>query len=212
MELRVLTGEHFNEALSMPQLKDRHGGSTPNKNYKLRLYPYFSPSPSAVAVGYFENNNLISWASLRFGKQGDMNIWCITSLWTNRFSNFLSFDRPELGMLLKGCFDVAEHRLYWNYFYSISTKLERVYQRQWAKNPWMPTGRYDLTIYQHVPANTIPEPNFVYKLIGGEPKSNDITIKCRVLKEEFRQQYTDVSELERGLSPFTVRELQAEES
>lgn len=211
MELRVLTSEHFKKAISMTNLKARHGGSAPNAGLKQRLLHYFTPNPKAVALGYFEDGELISWATLRFGKQDAMNIWCITSLWTNRFHNYLNFDKPELGMLMKGCFDIAEHRKYWHYFYSIATKVEKVYQRQWAKNPWMPVGRYDLQIYQQVPANTIPTPNFVYQLMGGETKPDDITIKYRVLKEEHRQDYLELSDLEKDIILFDVNEVQAYE-
>ena len=209
MQLKVLNISDFKEAIAMTSLKERVGGTTPTENLDKRYYYYFTTSPLALALGYYEDNKMISWATLRFGQQDDMNIWTITSLWTNCFNNILSFDNPELGYLMKGCFEIAERRKYWDYFYTISTKLERVYQRQWAKNPWVDTGRYDLITYAQVPANTVPEPRFVYRLLGEQTKPVDMTVKHRILRPQFRQEYTSVSELETDASPYTVEELQA---
>jgi len=212
MRLKVLNIMDFDEAIKMTSLKSRHGGTAPSDQLDKRYYYYFTTSPIALALGYYEEDKMISWATLRFGKQDDMNIWTITSLWSNRFSNILSFDKPEMGYLMKGCFEIAEHRKYWDYFYTLASRLEHVYQRQWMKNPWVDTGRYDLETYARVPANTIPEPRFVYRLLGEQVKPTDMTVKHRSLRPEFRKDYDNVSPLEQGASPYSVEELQAKPS
>jgi hypothetical protein len=209
MKLKVLNIMDFREAMAMTNLKERVGGTSKTDRLNERFYYYFTTSPRALALGYYEDDKLISWATLRFARYDNINLWTITSLWANRFNNILSFDKPELGYLMKGCFEIAERRKYWDYFYVIASRLEHVYQRQWLKNPWVKTGRYNLVTYAHIPENTIPESMFLYKLLGEQTKPDAMTVKHRILKEEFRQDYTDVSEIEKDTSPYSIEELQS---
>ena len=77
---------------------------------------------------------------------------------------------------------MAEEKGYFQYFYSIAERLERVYERQWKKNPWGFNGRYDLVTLDVVPANTKPEFELYWRLMGQELKPDNIVIKARKLK------------------------------
>jgi len=79
-------------------------------------------------------------------------------------------------------FDIAEGRGYYQYFYSIAERLERVYERQWKKNSYAIQGKYDLTTLAVVPANTKPEFELYWRLMGQELKPDNISIKARKLK------------------------------
>lgn len=208
MTVRVLTINDFKEATKMIALKDKHGGTEPMTKAKDALYNYFFPSGQALAVGYFEDDELISWCTIRFGKQEDMDIWVITTLWTKRFGNIMSFARPDMGLLMKACFDIAEHRHYWHYFYLLATRVADVYWRQWQRNPYMITGRYTNHHYLDIPAGTRPELNLAWRLMGEKIKPDDMSLKYRVLNSELRQQYTELSEYEKDVHPFGISEVQ----
>jgi len=210
MTVKVLTINHYREAVNMTNLKDKVGGSEPNPNVNAALYHYFFPNAKAIAIGYFDNDELVTWCTLRFGLQDDMDIWIITTLWTKKFTQLMNFARPDMGLLLQACFDIAEKRHYWNYFYIIADRVSSVYWRQWQRNPYMVTGRYENHHYLTIPANTKPELNLAWKLMGEVSKPDDISLKYRTLRPEFRQRYFELSEYEKDIHPFTLEEVQVE--
>jgi hypothetical protein len=209
MTVKVLTINHFKEAVKMTTLKDKVGGTEPNPAINEALYHYFFPNQKALAVGYFDNNELITWCTLRFGKQDDMDMWIITTLWTKKFTQLMNFSRPDMGLLLQACFDIAEKRHYWNYFYMIADRVSAVYWRQWQRNPYMVTGRYENHHYLSIPARTKPELNLAWRLMGETLKPDDMSLKYRTLRPEFRQRYLELSDYEKDQHPFSLEEVQA---
>lgn len=140
-----------------------------------------------IKIGYFEDNELISWVIIAF-RESKMRgkFWVITGLFTTKLGERFSFSRPEFGLIFKRAFELAEERGYFQYFYCVSEKIERVYERQWKKNPWGFNSRYELITLDVVPANTQPEYELYWRLMGQEIKPDPIIIKKRILKEEFR--------------------------
>ena len=57
-----------------------------------------------------------------------------------------------------------------------------MYERQWKKNSYAIQGKYDLTTLAVVPANTKPEFELYWRLMGQELKPDAIAIKARKLK------------------------------
>ena len=112
--------------------------------------------------------------------------WVISNFFSTVNTSYFNFNRPEFGMLFKEAFEIAEGRGYYQYFYSIAERLERVYERQWKKNSYAIQGKYDLTTIDIVPANTKPEFELYWRLMGQELKPDNIAIKKRVLRHEFR--------------------------
>jgi hypothetical protein len=108
--------------------------------------------------------------------------WVISNFFSSVYTSYFNFNRPEFGMLFKKAFEVAEGRGYYQYFYSIAERLERVYERQWKKNSYAIQGKYDLTTLAVVPANTKPEFELYWRLMGQELKPDNISIKARKLK------------------------------
>ena len=138
---------------------------------------------SSVEIGYFEDGKLISWLSIGFHESKMRGkFWVISNFFSSVYTSYFSFNRPEFGILFKEAFAIAEGRGYYQYFYSISQRLERVYERQWKKNSYAIQGKYELTTLDVVPANTKPEFELYWKLMGQELKPDNIVIKSRKLK------------------------------
>ena len=84
---------------------------------------------------YFEDGKLISWITIGFYESKMRGkFWVISNFFSSVYTSYFNFNRPEFGMLFKAAFEVAEGRGYYQYFYSIAERLERVYERQWKKN------------------------------------------------------------------------------
>jgi hypothetical protein len=96
-------------------------------------------------------------------------------------SKFVNYNSAEC-QVLKQAFEITEERGYFQYFYCVPERLERVYERQWKKNPWGFNGVYELTTLAVVPANTKPEFELYWRLMGQELKSDNIVIKSRKRK------------------------------
>jgi len=140
-------------------------------------------SKDDVIIGYFEDDELISWITIGFYESKMRGkFWVISNFFSSVYTSYFNFNRPEFGMLFKAAFDIAEGRGYYQYFYSIAERLERVYERQWKKNSYAIQGKYDLTTLAVVPANTKPEFELYWRLMGQELKPDNISIKARKLK------------------------------
>jgi hypothetical protein len=138
---------------------------------------------NSVVIGYFEDDKLISWIEIGFHESKMRGkFWVISNFFSSVYTSYFSFNRPEFGMLFKAAFDIAEGRGYYQYFYSIAERLERVYERQWKKNSYAIQGKYELTTLAVVPANTKPEFELYWRLMGRELKPDNIAIKSRKLK------------------------------
>ena len=189
IEVRDITGNYEYEELCRQIVfsRKRISGTTPISPERYQTLQEESKSKDDVIIGYFDDDKLISWISIGFHESKMRGkFWIISNFFSSVYTSYFNFNRPEFGMLFKAAFEVAEGRGYYQYFYSIAERLERVYERQWKKNSYAIQGKYDLTTIDIVPANTKPEFELYWKLMGQELKPDNIAIKKRVLRHEFR--------------------------
>lgn len=185
--IRDLTTVHVEQALSISRLKSKHSGTEPATEGELSELLYHSLAEKKFHLfGYFEEDVLISWCLIKFGMLHEEKVWIIALLFTSRFHNVFTWNVPELGLLIKHAFEEAEERKVYSYLYSVADHVERVFERQWEKNTYLPpTGRYSRRTLATVKAGLPAAEYWQYRLIGGI-KPHDISIKKRTLKEEFR--------------------------
>jgi hypothetical protein len=182
IEIRIVTSEYNDECDKIVLSHTKIRGTkplSPEQYYKTQQDSFDKISK----LGYFEDDKLVSWVSIGFYESKLRGkFWAITGLFTTVFEERFSFSRPEFGLLFKRAFEIAEEKGYFQYFYSIAERVERVYERQWKKNPWGFNNRYDLITLDIVPANTKPEYDLYWRLMGKELKPDNIVIKARILK------------------------------
>lgn len=179
----------FDRALEIARLKPKTGGTKPisDEQFEELHKKYFIGSGVHFALGYFEDNQLISWVAFGLHENTSRGkFWYISFLYTSKFHNQFSFNNPEIGLLIKSAFSVAEDLGYYTYFYTIAKKFETVYDRQWSKNKFVQTGRYDLEIIGEIPANTEPTIDLYWRLLGSETRPDTMVIKKRILRPEHR--------------------------
>lgn len=187
--IKTLTYFDLTRAMEIARLKNRNGGTKVLSDDKFEEIhkKYFESNGVNFALGYFDNNELISWVGFGLHQNNSRGkFWYISFLYTSVFHNHFSFNNPEIGLLIKSSFSVAESLEYYEYYYTINKKFETLYDRQWRKNKFVPTGRYDLEIIGEVPANTQPTVDLYWQLIGKEIKPDTMVVKKRILKSEFR--------------------------
>jgi hypothetical protein len=187
-EVREITGNYDYEEICDQVFFSRKkiSGTTPMSIERYENLRKEAKSNNSVVIGYFEDNKLISWITIGFYENKMRGkFWVISSFFSSVYTSYFNFNRPEFGMLFKAAFEVAEERGYHQYFYSIAERLERVYERQWRKNSYAIQGKYDLTTLAVVPANTKPEFELYWRLMGQELKPDNIVIKSRKLKSQF---------------------------
>jgi hypothetical protein len=186
--IKILDHTYFDECMNFIILKNKISGTTPSsiETLKSSYYKYFQPNDTRFIIGYFEGNILISWISIGFFENKQYGkFWAITAIFTSRNANYFTFNRDDVGPLLKFSFEFAESKKYYQYFYSVAEKISHVYERQWKKNIYLTPGRYTLSEIETIPANTIPENSMYWKLMGSECKPDTIIIKKRMLKLKF---------------------------
>jgi hypothetical protein len=184
-EVFEITGNYEHEEIRKQIVLSRKkiGGTTPESPERYQAIQEESKSNNFVTIGYFEDGKLISWIDIGFYESKMRGkFWVISNFFSSVYTSYFNFNRPEFGMLFKAAFDIAESRGYFQYFYCIAERLERVYERQWKKNTYAIQGKYDLTTLAVVPANTKPEFELYWKLMGQELKPDNIAIKARKLK------------------------------
>jgi hypothetical protein len=184
-EVREITNsfEYEKECEDIVLSRNKIGGTKPISAERYLELREEAKSNNSVTIGYFENGKLISWIQLGFHESKMRGkFWVISNFFSSVYTSYFSFNRPEFGMLFKAAFNVAEERGYYQYFYSIAERLERVYERQWKKNSYAIQGKYDLTTLAVVSANTKPEFELYWRLMGRELKPDNIVIKSRKLK------------------------------
>jgi hypothetical protein len=180
-DVRILGTEYTDECVRIALSNKKIGGTRAVSAERYRQL--LTESDKMIRIGYFENDKLVSWVSIGFYESKMRGkFWVITGLFTTVFKERFSFNRPEFGLLFKRAFEIAEEKEYFQYFYCVAERLERVYERQWKKNPWGFNGRYDLVTLDVVPANTKPEFELYWRLMGQELKPDNIVIKARKLK------------------------------
>ena len=185
IEVRDITGNYEYEEICDQVFFSRKkiSGTSPISPERYQALREESKSNDAVVIGYFEDGKLISWITIGFYESKMRGkFWVISNFFSSVYTSYFNFNRPEFGMLFKAAFEVAEGRGHYQYFYSIVERLERVYERQWRKNSYAIQGKYDLTTLAVVPANTKPEFELYWRLMGQELKPDNIVIKSRKLK------------------------------
>lgn len=183
--VREITGnqEYEERRKQIVLSRKKISGTTPISPERYQTLQEESKSKDDVIIGYFEDDELISWITIGFYESKMRGkFWVISNFFSSGYTSYFNFNRPEFGMLFKAAFEVAEGRGYYQYFYSIAERLERVYERQWKKNSYAIQGKYDLTTLAVVPANTKPEFELYWRLMGQELKPDNIAIKARKLK------------------------------
>lgn len=185
--LRLLDPHDYFVAQDIANLKDRHSGTASSPEALMTLMEMLvHKDPKTKFIGYFEDSKLVSWMAVRFGTLGEEKVWVILGMYTSRFHNHFSWSPPEVGQLVAWAFNEAEATEHYAYLYTIATRLERVYDRQWQKNPWIPpTGRYTKEVVARVPANTLHELAWLNRM-AHLPKPDDISVLKRALKKEHR--------------------------
>jgi len=185
IEVRDITGNYEYEEICDQVFFSRKkiSGTSPMSIEQYQILREQSKSNNSVTIGYFEDGKLISWITIGFYESKMRGkFWVISNFFSSVYTSYFNFNRPEFGMLFKAAFEVAEGRGYYQYFYSIAERLERVYERQWKKNSYAIQGKHDLTTLAVVPANTKPEFELYWRLMGQELKPDNIAIKARKLK------------------------------
>lgn len=187
---RLLGDEYFFKCLEISKIKPRVGGTVPisEETFKEVFFKYFQNDENSYAFGCFENDELISWLGLMLLENNTRGkFWGISTLYTTKFTTYFSFNNEEIGLLIKAAFELAESREHYEYYYSVSSRISNVYERQIQKNKFIPIGRYDYIELETVPANTKPSVELYWRLMGQEMKPDKIVIKKRILRPEFRK-------------------------
>ena len=186
---RLLGNNQFNECLVISKLRSKTGGTKPisETSFIEKHQKYFEGDSNFYALGCVENDKIISWISIAFIENKTRGkFWVITSLYTTKFTKYFTFNNEEIGLLIKAAFELAESKKYYEYYYSVGENIASVYEKQIQKNKYIPIGRYDYIELDRVQANTQPSVDLYWKLMGQEMKPNNIIIKKRVLRPEFR--------------------------
>jgi len=186
---RLLGNDYLVECLNIAKLRPRVGGTKPLSEEVLIevCTKYFVEDDRYYALGCLEDGKIISWIGIvLMENKARGKFWIITSLYTTRFNKYFSFNQKEIGLLIKEAFHLAESKKYYEYYYSVSERIATVYESQYKKNKYITTGRYDCIQLDIIPANTVPTVDLYWKLMGKETKPDDIIIKKRVLRQEFR--------------------------
>ena len=182
--IKYLNDSHIDQCIEISMLSSRHSGTSKNSNVDLLRCLNLERN---CVVGYFVEDKIITWGSARFGLLHGEKTWSILGLYTSDFSDHFSFNRADFGLLISKFFEVAENDRYYNYIYSIATRLERFYDRKWSSNTFLPpTNRYIRKKLIEIPANELAPEQWQQRLLGGI-KPDAMSILMRSLKEEFRK-------------------------
>jgi len=185
--IRLTGDQYLDQCFNMSRLKSRSGGSTPpdRDTFITGYSKYFDPVSKNYALGCIDNGELVSWIAVGFVDAPE-KYWGITGLYTSKFVQLFSFNNPEIGLLIKEAFRIAEENHYYEYYYCVSKRISKVYEKQIQKTTFIPIGRYDYLEIAVIPAGTQPDNKLYWGLMGQEIKPDDIIIKKRILRLEHR--------------------------
>lgn len=184
--IRRLLLEDYRAALDIAKLRPRIGGTTVTDNLDEILLKYFNDEKK-IALGYFENDILISWIAIGLHEnKARGRFWYISFLFNGNIGNYYRFNKPENGLLLAESFKLAESLGYYEYYYIISKRIEHVYDRQWRKNSFISIGRYETITLDTVPPNTVSTTDLYWQLMNRETKPDTMIIKKRILNDKYR--------------------------
>lgn len=179
--IQQLTLDHYSYCMTMIGIKSKCSGTIgPDPNIqKERMQKYFENNDTFYAFGIIEHDLVTSWMTIFFSKS-DKKFWGITSFYTNHFSKFFVFDYN--GPLIRHVIDFAEQKNYWQFLYVVSERINRVYTVQWKKNHLHQSENYYIHDKDVILANTRPDNDLYWRLLGEETKPHNMIIKHRVHK------------------------------
>jgi hypothetical protein len=192
--IKFLKKEDIPQCLDIALSKERIGGSTANisKDSFLELYGnYFNESDDRYTIGYYEDDDqtdLISFMCIGFFENKTRGkFWLIRCIYTKKNKSYFTFNTSEIGLLVKTALELAESKEYYEYYYCTAERISHVYERQWAKNQYFNTNRYELITLDVIPPNTMPTQQLYQQLMGFSTKSDTIVFKKRILRPEYRK-------------------------
>lgn len=181
--IQLLNNSHYHTALMIAKLRHRIGGTTISESLDDAILKYFNNDKKKIALGYFENDILVSYICIGLHENLSRGkFWYISFLFSSKIGNYYTFNKPENGLLLVEAFSHAERHGYYEYYYMISKRIEHVYDRQWSKNGYLPIGRYETITLDTIPANTVSDVDLYWQLMGCETKPVDMIVKKRIFK------------------------------
>lgn len=185
--IRLLTIDDYPRAIEIAKLRPRISGINSSVDLNQSLLKYFNNDKKKIALGYFEDNILISYICIGLHENvARGKFWYISFLFSSKIGNYYTFNKPENGLLLVEAFSHAERHGYYEYYYIISKRIEHVYDRQWGKNGYLPTGRYETITLDTIPANTVSDVDLYWQLMGCETKPDNMIVKKRILNDKYR--------------------------
>lgn len=185
--IKFLTQDDLPACIEMAALKNRTAGTVPltSEGFISAYEKYFHDSKDYRAIGYFENDILISFICLSmFENKMRGKFWVIPALYTKNFKSYFTFTDSGIGELIKKAFEYAESHEHYEYYYCTAERVMNVYERQWKR---INSPRYEHILLDIVPPNTKPHFELYWRLMGNEVKPDPIVFKKRVLKPEFRK-------------------------
>lgn len=178
--IKILTEEYFEECLQMLLSQEKIAGYPviDSRFYEQVLRRCFTKEKHEV-LGYFEDNKLVSWMAIGFFYHTTVgDFWFMTIFITSKKRNYFRFSNVDIKSLFKKAYEIAESKGYTQYFYMISERVERVYEKQWYKdNP----KRYELITIAKIPPFTRPAKNLYWKMMNQQVKPHTTYIKMRKL-------------------------------
>lgn len=185
--IRMLNESDIKSCIDIISLKNRTAGTVPitPSRFVDSFEKYFQNIPNYHAIGYFENNCLISFICISLLENNLRGkFWVIPALYTKEFRNYFIFRAAGIGKLIQYAFEFAESKEYYEYYYCTAERVMNVYERQWKRQN---QHRYEHVLLDTVPAYTKPCHELYWRLMGNELKPNPIVFKKRILKTEFRK-------------------------
>lgn len=176
-----LNYKHYDQCMKMLDLKNKIAGTTPSLNIesqKEKLKKFFDSDNQYCSFGIIENGEVTSWMTIFFEENKTRGkFWGISTFFTNKFSNYFTFKFN--GPLLRTVIDFAESKEYWQFYYSLSERINNAYSLQWSKSNLERRSNYTLKDLAIIPAFTKPESELYWRLMGEEIKPDNIIIKYR---------------------------------
>lgn len=184
--IRLLTIEDYPRAIEIAKLRPRISGINSSVDLNQSILKYFN-NDKKISLGYFENDILVSYICIGLHENVSRGkFWYISFLFNSKIGNYYTFNKPENGLLLVEAFSHAERHGYYEYYYIISKRIEHVYDRQWGKNGYLPTGRYETITLDIISANTVSDVDLYWQLMGCETKPDIMIVKKRILNDKYR--------------------------
>jgi hypothetical protein len=185
--IRFLTIDDLPDCMEIASLKSRTAGTVPLTlgGFLAAFEKYFQDDVFYRAIGYFENEKLISFICISmFENNMRGKFWVIPGLYTRNFKNYFNFKSSGIGDLISHAFNYTESMGWYEYYYCTAERVMNVYERQWKRTH---SHRYEHILLDVIPPNTKPFHELHWRLMGQEVKPDPMIFKKRVLRPEFRK-------------------------